>query len=421
MFALRGIREDALALPVPPSIEDLINDPKGHFGGLEHRLSGLEGSSLKITRAPAVLASITRQITAWRNERGDDQAFLLARTLKHPVRLYQAAEAGPRRARFILLGCFATETGIRGCVVRCEQSQVRSRDGQPLSFGDAFVFSLADTLESVALLARVFTETPLATALVAKQRPRLLVLGGNRVPAERELQAIGAAFGYNVELFGRPESNLGRAAQAIANRRDLVAIWTGALPHRPDVVERLARECTTRGVAMLRLPSQSLPAMLDDLVVELHDYSPPEAAPPQSMPEALELAKAGCPNLVFLADAESSARDSPFCRPSDVLGGVLAADEIVRRWRAGELANGVHAALKQMPFRYGSDISQTAKTKYRSHYVVKYNGKEVMLGPHLKFGKKSPEFCARVYWYVDNERQTFVIGHFGRHLPDDTG
>ena len=171
----------------------------------------------------------------------------------------------------------------------------------------------------------------------------------------------------------------------------------------------------------MRLPSPSLPAMLDDLVMELHDYSPPEIAPPRSMPDALEAARAGCPNLIFLAEAERSAGDSPFCRPGDVLEGMLAADEIVRRWRAGELATGVHAALKEMPFRYGSDISQTAKTKYGSHYVVKYQGKDVMLGPHLKFGKKSPEFCARVYWYLDDEQQTFVIGHFGRHLPDDTG
>lgn len=421
MFALRGIREDALALPFSPSIEELVGDPKRHFGGLEHRLSRREGPRLEITRAPAVLASITAQLEAWRAERGDDEALVLGSTVTHPVRLYQATDVAPMHVAFILVGCFATEAGTQACVVRCEQSQVRSRDGQPLSFGDGVVFSIEDELESVALLARVFKETQSASTLVAKERPRLLVVGGNREPTEKEAQAIGAAFGYSVELFGRPESNPARATQAIANRRDLVAIWTGSVPHRPDIVEVLEKECTKRGVPTLRLPSTELPAMLDDLVVELHSYSPPKSAPPGSMSEALELAKAACPNLLFLPEADRSAANSPFRRPGDVLEGVRAADEIVRRWRNGELTAGVHAALKEMPFRYGSDISPTAKAKYGSHYVVQYNGGEVTLGPHLKFGKKSPEFCARVYWYVDDEQPTFVVGHFGRHLPDDTG
>ena len=39
-----------------------------------------------------------------------------------------------------------------------------------------------------------------------------------------------------------------------------------------------------------------------------------------------------------------------------------------------------------------------------------------MLGPHLKLGAGSPEFCLRIYWYVDTTEAN--VGHIGAHLPD---
>jgi hypothetical protein len=331
----------------------------------------------------------------------------------------EAASPTPGYTSFILVGAFDLDPGSLGVVLRCEQSQQRHRDGQPIVFADHRLFDLADQVDAVEVMTSVYKATRDPAALVDARRPRLLLLGGDSKAVENGVQAVAAVLGFRAEVFARPESNVERARQAIAQRRDLIAIWVGSMPHRPDVVERLAARAADSGLDVLRLTSEAADSMLDDLTLELSSYEF-ERSPPTSMPEALSRARTSCPHLSFLPEAESSAAASPFWRPDDVLRAVEELDDVVRRWRAGELAAGVHQALKEAPVSYASDISATAKGKYGGYYVVSYQGGNVMLGPHLKFGKKSPERCARVYWFVDHEAKTFVIGHFGRHLPDDT-
>ncbi len=94
--------------------------------------------------------------------------------------------------------------------------------------------------------------------------------------------------------------------------------------------------------------------------------------------------------------------------------------EIIKRWRADALPGGFEPAFRELTGGYVADISDTARTKYRSEYERKIDGKTFLLGPHLKFGQGTAEYCARIYWWVDREQRRFVIGHIGVHLRDDS-
>jgi hypothetical protein len=341
MFAISGLQAAVRELREGPSLTDLLSSGKQSFGRSAHHPTGRQGPALRITRADSVIAPLLSDIERWRGDHGDDRTWALARTVIEPALVLQGVSQNDGEARFILVGSFALDGHSLGCVIPCAQSQQRNRDGQPVAFGQPTFFDLDDEVDAVSAMTEVYRETRDPAGLVFSDRPRLLMLGGERRAIEERVQGV--------ELAG----------------------------HVPD------------------------------------------DSPPRSMAEALERAKQSCPNLVFLPEAEASATDSPFWRPKDVLAATEALDDVARRWRAGELQS-VHEALKEAPFAYASDISPTARGKYGGAYRVTYKGDKVRLGPHLKFGRGSPERCARVYWVADEESKTFVVGHFGRHLPDDT-
>jgi hypothetical protein len=71
-----------------------------------------------------------------------------------------------------------------------------------------------------------------------------------------------------------------------------------------------------------------------------------------------------------------------------------------------------------LPFK--ADVSQTALGKYPQEYRRSYDGKTVMLGPHIAFGAGTPRTCVRIYFYIDEAARRFVVGHVGNHLRDTT-
>ena len=420
MFALAGILEAVRPLESGPTLDDLVADVRHWFGGLSHHLTLLQGPSLRITRSPTVLASVTHALDAWRSERGDDEAVLLARTLREPIRVFRARAAGPGHHGFVLVGCFSVGDATRIAILDCEQSAARHRDGQALVVRSGEIVDGSDALGGATRLAAVYARTADARGAVLKAHPRLLVLGGDRRANEDRVRGVAAAAGFRADLFGDPESNLARAVEAIGDRRDLVAIWQGGMPHRPNVHDALAQAARRRAVPSVQLSSRSPDDLPDELLLELldHDREPPVVS---SMTHALEIARLTCPHLTFVSEAETAAGASPFWRPRDVLRGMQFADDVVRRWRHGDLPAGIDAAFSESGFGYASNISRTARNRYGQDYRVRYGDAFVTLGPHLKFGKGSPERCARVYWYIDDDAKTFVVGHVGRHLRDDTG
>ena len=373
---------------------------------------------MRITRSVDVLSALVDELIALADAEDDHAAYLAARSLMSPAGVALALSPESQVNSFVVLGSFTDGADNFGCVLRCNQPAAKSRNGQPVSIDHLGVFDLDDEVAPVVELSAAYLATDNAQALMSKERPSLIVLGGDNASDGEAVAAAAAVRGFRTDYFARPESNVGRALQAVRQRRDAVAIWVGALDRRPDIVDRLTAEANKRRVPSILLASKDLPGMLEDLSLELAVVNfRPE---PATMAAALEQIQNCCANLVIADAAWESAADSPFWRPGEVLEAIEWLDDLAARWRAGDLDSGVHAALKEAPARYASDISDTAKNKYGSHYVVNHSDAEITLGPHFKFGRGSAESCARVYWQTDESAQTFVIGHFGRHLPDDT-
>lgn len=134
--------------------------------------------------------------------------------------------------------------------------------------------------------------------------------------------------------------------------------------------------------------------------------------------EAVKLAQERCKSLVFLDEALSSAADSNFPRPAEVLRLLEVANTVVEDWKAGRTRGGFEQAFVARGLScYRSGIGELASAKYGKDYERLYEGKRIELGPHLAIGT-TPLTGLRIYWWVDEARKVFVIGHIGVKLPD---
>jgi hypothetical protein len=140
---------------------------------------------------------------------------------------------------------------------------------------------------------------------------------------------------------------------------------------------------------------------------------------PVNVEDAVGMAARGCPHLVFLDEAFSSANESLFPRPAQVLEDLLILEGIAREWSEGRLKNGgFREVFRERLSGYKSGISDTARNSFAADYRRRYGGQEVMLGPHIRHGVGPPREILRIYWYVDNEKRRFVVGHVGCKLRD---
>lgn len=191
-------------------------------------------------------------------------------------------------------------------------------------------------------------------------------------------------------------------------------------------------ETAWRETERLENENEDLAARLKELTDELESAQTslaqlaqeqePEVADtaPRSVAEAVQEGAERCSNLVFLEEAFESAWDSPYQQPDKVLSSLIALDEIGGRYARNELAGGFSVAFEQAGLPFKSDVSQTALGKYPQEYRRSYNGKTIMLGPHIAFGARTPRTCLRIYFYIDEEARKFVVGHVGNHLRDTT-
>jgi hypothetical protein len=141
---------------------------------------------------------------------------------------------------------------------------------------------------------------------------------------------------------------------------------------------------------------------------------------PTTVLEATRAARASANYLVFLDEVEESAAESPYAQPEKILRALRHLDDIAGRYATDQLPQGFRAAFDEAGLEFASDISDTAKTKHGRHYLRWYEGKQVMLGPHIKLGIGSPDTCARIYFHLDKEHRRIVVGHVGKHLPDES-
>ncbi len=146
-----------------------------------------------------------------------------------------------------------------------------------------------------------------------------------------------------------------------------------------------------------------------------------DEGPCSSITEAVERAETQCPNLVFLPEAYRSAEESQYPDPDRVLQDLVTLNTIVAEWQTGGLAGGFKETMARHGISgYRDGISQVAATKYETDYRRTYLDQQVLLGPHIAHGTGAPRSIMRLYWYVDNENKTLVVGHVGRKLRDDS-
>lgn len=140
---------------------------------------------------------------------------------------------------------------------------------------------------------------------------------------------------------------------------------------------------------------------------------------PRTVLQALEEAQRKASYSTFLAEATSSAAESNYADPSRVLEDLQLIEEVARDWALGELASGPHQAFKQRCSAYRDGIGQTASTKYRVDYQREWQGRTILLGPHIARGVGAVSSILRIYFYLDTDERRILIGHVGRKLRDD--
>lgn len=148
--------------------------------------------------------------------------------------------------------------------------------------------------------------------------------------------------------------------------------------------------------------------------------APTPCTPPATLVEALERVDATCERLVVLPKAIESARKREFPRVEEIFDDLVRLDAVAERWAAGALHDTFAKACEEAGLPWVPDISETAKTRHTHAYTRSYEGGDVLLGPHLRYGGGSASHAnvVRVYCWLDRERHRVVIGHAGDHLPD---
>lgn len=208
-----------------------------------------------------------------------------------------------------------------------------------------------------------------------------------------------------------------------ASEASLAVDWEHELESAWSENERLREECAAL--------SEQLATALENLrAVAVHwagngasdpvPAQPPETEEPQSVLQAVEWAASRCTGLVILDEALDSARRATYRQPARVLKALLAIDRAVHGWQHGHLDGGFRNVFAEQGLDYSHTLSPSTLGRFPHEYERTYLGKRIVLGPHIRLGRGSPEACCRIYFYLDEEAGVCVVGHVGNHLSDRT-
>ena len=141
---------------------------------------------------------------------------------------------------------------------------------------------------------------------------------------------------------------------------------------------------------------------------------------PDSVLDAVRIARERCPHLVILEEAFTSAALSKYEDPERVLANLLLMEQIGDDWNSGELSEGPHEAFQQRCSGYHAEL-HGAQVPYEASYRRSFEGREVTLGPHIARGHGPETAVLRIYWWFDEVRRRIVVGHVGGHLRQEDG
>lgn len=205
-------------------------------------------------------------------------------------------------------------------------------------------------------------------------------------------------------------------------RRQRAAQADQAAAH--DLVEEYQRELTRADEEAFRLEAalereRELRLRAEHAYLRLATRPEDEADTPEvhTLLDAVVLARHRLDHLVILPEAERSARAWQYDRADLVWADLVKLDSVAADWAAGRLGEDLSAAARARGLDWARDVSENARQKFAADYQRRYDGRPVMLGPHLR---RSGRQILRIYCYLDRPRHRIVIGHVGGHLGDGT-
>lgn len=148
--------------------------------------------------------------------------------------------------------------------------------------------------------------------------------------------------------------------------------------------------------------------------------------PPSTVLEAVERAAEEAKHLRFAPRAFETAADSPFRRPGLVLKTLRQLDQLAAKFEAGDMGMSLSQAAAGLGItQYKAGVSELARTRYEKDYTFTYEGRDLLVGPHIGLGSGSgAAFVARIYLHAheggDGLERGLIVAVVGRHLPDTT-
>src|SRR5690242_13550012 len=148
--------------------------------------------------------------------------------------------------------------------------------------------------------------------------------------------------------------------------------------------------------------------------------------PPNTVLEAVERAAEEAQHLRFAPRAFESAADSPFRRPGLVLKTLRQLDQLAAKFESGDMGMSLSQAAAQLGItQYKANVSELARTRYEKDYTFTFEGRDLLVGPHVGLGSGSgAAFVARIYLHAheggDGLDRGLIVAVVGRHLPDTT-
>jgi hypothetical protein len=148
--------------------------------------------------------------------------------------------------------------------------------------------------------------------------------------------------------------------------------------------------------------------------------------PPNTVLEAVERAADEAQHLRFAPRAFESAADSPFRRPGLVLKTLRLLEQLAAKFESGDMGMSLSQAAAQLGItQYKANVSELARTRYEKDYTFTFEGRDLLVGPHVGLGSGSgAAFVARIYLHAheggDGLDRGLIVAVVGRHLPDTT-
>ena len=122
----------------------------------------------------------------------------------------------------------------------------------------------------------------------------------------------------------------------------------------------------------------------------------------RSVAESVEWALQRCPSLVVDDACSASASSCTYPFPRRAAADVLTLEALVVAWREGLLTGSFGTAARAVyPGAYRSGVSESALSRYRRDYERIYQGRAVLLGPHV--ARSASGGTWRLCWYLDGD------------------